>query len=190
LPVPCAAGVAVCCSSGAAGAVGGEGGEKRNAKGKALLIKNGETEPQSCGRSAASPRGSLCRKLSSSEWLIHKTKQTQLRAGCTLAGCSTLLCRWLTCTYVLCFQILLDVVPSLPDIPLPPIQANYRSLPPVQCIACSQTKREGTLGRKIGVNRAAATVCGREWERVLAGFRPFCWVCSASGARSLGFRTR
>ncbi|NXA24541.1 ELOA1 protein, partial [Ibidorhyncha struthersii] len=39
-------------------------------------------------------------------------------------------------------RILLDVVPTLPDIPLPPIQANYRPLPSVDAITCSQTKRK------------------------------------------------
>ncbi|KGL85292.1 Transcription elongation factor B polypeptide 3, partial [Tinamus guttatus] len=38
-------------------------------------------------------------------------------------------------------RILLDVVPTLPDIPLPPIQANYRPLPSIESIASSQTKR-------------------------------------------------
>ncbi|NXA50244.1 ELOA1 protein, partial [Nothocercus julius] len=38
-------------------------------------------------------------------------------------------------------RILLDVVPTLPDIPLPPIQANYRPLPSIESISCSQTKR-------------------------------------------------
>ncbi|KGL91457.1 Transcription elongation factor B polypeptide 3, partial [Charadrius vociferus] len=39
-------------------------------------------------------------------------------------------------------RILLDVVPTLPDIPLPPIQANYRPLPSIESITCSQTKRK------------------------------------------------
>ncbi|XP_071623579.1 elongin-A isoform X4 [Heliangelus exortis] len=39
-------------------------------------------------------------------------------------------------------RILLDVVPTLPDIPLPPIQANYRPLPSLESIPCSQTKRK------------------------------------------------
>ncbi|XP_054026584.1 elongin-A [Dryobates pubescens] len=39
-------------------------------------------------------------------------------------------------------RILLDVVPTLPDIPLPPIQANYRPLPSIESISCSQTKRK------------------------------------------------
>ncbi|NWU65722.1 ELOA1 protein, partial [Pterocles burchelli] len=39
-------------------------------------------------------------------------------------------------------RILLDVVPTLPDIPLPPIQANYRPLPSIETITCSQTKRK------------------------------------------------
>ncbi|NXC33125.1 ELOA1 protein, partial [Campylorhamphus procurvoides] len=39
-------------------------------------------------------------------------------------------------------RIILDVVPTLPDIPLPPIQANYRPLPSIESIACSQTKRK------------------------------------------------
>ncbi|NXX75950.1 ELOA1 protein, partial [Urocolius indicus] len=39
-------------------------------------------------------------------------------------------------------RILLDVVPVLPDIPLPPIQANYRPLPSIESIPCSQTKRK------------------------------------------------
>ncbi|KAM9369795.1 elongin-A [Phaethornis superciliosus] len=39
-------------------------------------------------------------------------------------------------------RILLDVVPTLPDIPLPPIQANYRPLPSLESITCSQTKRK------------------------------------------------
>ncbi|NXN40650.1 ELOA1 protein, partial [Rhinoptilus africanus] len=39
-------------------------------------------------------------------------------------------------------RILLDVVPTLPDIPLPPIQANYRPLPSIDSITCSQTKRK------------------------------------------------
>ncbi|KAK2518648.1 elongin-a-like [Columba guinea] len=39
-------------------------------------------------------------------------------------------------------RILLDVVPTLPDIPLPPIQANYRPLPSIESIMCSQTKRK------------------------------------------------
>ncbi|NWI51886.1 ELOA1 protein, partial [Calyptomena viridis] len=42
----------------------------------------------------------------------------------------------------LSFQIILDVVPTLPDIPLPPIQANYRPLPSIESITCSQTKRK------------------------------------------------
>ncbi|NXS14434.1 ELOA1 protein, partial [Neodrepanis coruscans] len=39
-------------------------------------------------------------------------------------------------------RIILDVVPTLPDIPLPPIQANYRPLPSIESITCSQTKRK------------------------------------------------
>ncbi|XP_074018014.1 elongin-A isoform X2 [Numenius arquata] len=39
-------------------------------------------------------------------------------------------------------RIVLDVVPTLPDIPLPPIQANYRPLPSIESIPCSQTKRK------------------------------------------------
>ncbi|XP_062450239.1 elongin-A isoform X3 [Rhea pennata] len=39
-------------------------------------------------------------------------------------------------------RILIDVVPTLPDIPLPPIQANYRPLPSIESITCSQTKRK------------------------------------------------
>ncbi|KAM6239734.1 elongin-A [Porphyrio hochstetteri] len=39
-------------------------------------------------------------------------------------------------------RIILDVVPTLPDIPLPPIQANYRPLPSIESISCSQTKRK------------------------------------------------
>ncbi|XP_033925202.1 elongin-A isoform X1 [Melopsittacus undulatus] len=39
-------------------------------------------------------------------------------------------------------RILLDVVPTLPEIPLPPIQANYRPLPSIESITCSQTKRK------------------------------------------------
>ncbi|XP_039589732.1 elongin-A isoform X2 [Passer montanus] len=39
-------------------------------------------------------------------------------------------------------RIILDVVPTLPDIPLPPIQANYRPLPSIESIPCSQTKRK------------------------------------------------
>ncbi|XP_063211695.1 elongin-A-like isoform X2 [Chroicocephalus ridibundus] len=39
-------------------------------------------------------------------------------------------------------RILLDVVPTLPDIPLPPIQANYRPLPSIESITYSQTKRK------------------------------------------------
>ncbi|NXX95704.1 ELOA1 protein, partial [Centropus bengalensis] len=35
-----------------------------------------------------------------------------------------------------------DVVPTLPDIPLPPIQANYRPLPSIESVTCSQTKRK------------------------------------------------
>ncbi|NXL87520.1 ELOA1 protein, partial [Alectura lathami] len=57
-------------------------------------------------------------------------------------------------------RILLDVVPTLPDIPLPPIQANYRPLPSVETIACSQPKRKalsspveegeaGFIGRRL-----------------------------------------
>ncbi|KAM6108457.1 elongin-A isoform 4-T4 [Pterocles gutturalis] len=38
-------------------------------------------------------------------------------------------------------RILLDVIPTLPDIPLPPIQANYRPLPSIESVTCSQTKR-------------------------------------------------
>ncbi|NXN33701.1 ELOA1 protein, partial [Nycticryphes semicollaris] len=39
-------------------------------------------------------------------------------------------------------RIVFDVVPTLPDIPLPPIQANYRPLPSIESIPCSQTKRK------------------------------------------------
>ncbi|XP_062996881.1 LOW QUALITY PROTEIN: elongin-A [Elgaria multicarinata webbii] len=39
-------------------------------------------------------------------------------------------------------KILIDVVPTLPDIPLPPIQANYRPLPPVDLILPTQPKRK------------------------------------------------
>ncbi|XP_053942437.1 elongin-A isoform X2 [Cuculus canorus] len=39
-------------------------------------------------------------------------------------------------------RIIFDVVPTLPDIPLPPIQANYRPLPSIESITCSQTKRK------------------------------------------------
>ncbi|KFW11752.1 Transcription elongation factor B polypeptide 3, partial [Eurypyga helias] len=57
-------------------------------------------------------------------------------------------------------RILLDVVPTLPDIPLPPIQANYRPLPSIESIPCSQPKRKavsspvedseaGFIGRRL-----------------------------------------
>lgn len=60
------------------------------------------------------------------------------------------------CVSVLSSQILIDVVPTLPDIPLPPIQANYRPLPSIESITCSQTKRKGTAGgRKTASGRAA-----------------------------------
>ncbi|XP_015738845.1 elongin-A isoform X2 [Coturnix japonica] len=56
-------------------------------------------------------------------------------------------------------RMLIDVVPTLPDIPLPPIQANYRPLPSIESISCSQTKRKvsspveeseaGFIGRRL-----------------------------------------
>ncbi|KAH0631142.1 hypothetical protein JD844_005294 [Phrynosoma platyrhinos] len=39
-------------------------------------------------------------------------------------------------------KILIDVVPTLPDIPLPPIQANYRPLPSLESIPLAQPKRK------------------------------------------------
>ncbi|KAJ6655626.1 hypothetical protein lerEdw1_004978, partial [Lerista edwardsae] len=39
-------------------------------------------------------------------------------------------------------KIPIDVVPTLPDIPLPPIQANYRPLPSLESIPLSQPKRK------------------------------------------------
>ncbi|XP_059686637.1 elongin-A-like [Gavia stellata] len=39
-------------------------------------------------------------------------------------------------------RVLLDVVPTLPDIPLPPIQANYLPLPSIESSTCSQRKRK------------------------------------------------
>ncbi|NXA73011.1 ELOA1 protein, partial [Thryothorus ludovicianus] len=39
-------------------------------------------------------------------------------------------------------RVRFDAVPTLPDIPLPPIQANYRPLPSIESITCSQTKRK------------------------------------------------
>lgn len=77
--------------------------------------------------------------------------------------------------YILSFQILIDVVPTLPDIPLPPIQANYRPLPSIESITCSQTKRKGMLGRKTGLKRAAGTAHRRQREWVPAGLSSCCW---------------
>ncbi|XP_072836421.2 elongin-A [Pogona vitticeps] len=39
-------------------------------------------------------------------------------------------------------KIVFDVVPTLPDIPLPPIQANYRPLPSLESIPPAQPKRK------------------------------------------------
>ncbi|KAK9394779.1 transcription elongation factor B polypeptide 3 [Crotalus adamanteus] len=39
-------------------------------------------------------------------------------------------------------KLLIDVVPMLPDIPLPPIQANYRPLPSMEMIPFTQPKRK------------------------------------------------
>nr|XP_060640235.1 elongin-A [Anolis sagrei ordinatus] len=39
-------------------------------------------------------------------------------------------------------KIPIDVVPTLPDIPLPPIQANYRPLPSLESIPLAQPKRK------------------------------------------------
>ncbi|KAM6428199.1 elongin-A isoform 2-T2 [Liasis olivaceus] len=39
-------------------------------------------------------------------------------------------------------KMLIDVVPMLPDIPLPPIQANYRPLPSLESISLTQPKRK------------------------------------------------
>ncbi|NWI12693.1 ELOA1 protein, partial [Crypturellus soui] len=55
-------------------------------------------------------------------------------------------------------RILLDVVPTLPDIPLPPIQANYRPLPSIESIASSQTKRRAVSSP---VEEAEAGFTGR-----------------------------
>lgn len=94
------------------------------------------------------------------------------------------------CVSVLSSQILIDVVPTLPDIPLPPIQANYRPLPSIESITCSQTKRKGTVGGKrlwdglqagggwqLGSARAGSGAClmPRAWagavERLRGAFR-------------------
>ncbi|KFP32789.1 Transcription elongation factor B polypeptide 3, partial [Colius striatus] len=53
-------------------------------------------------------------------------------------------------------RILLDVVPTLPDIPLPPIQANYRPLPSIESIPCSQTKRKA-VSSPVEENEAGFT---------------------------------
>lgn len=87
------------------------------------------------------------------------------------------------CVSVLSSQILIDVVPTLPDIPLPPIQANYRPLPSIESITCSQTKRKGTVGGK------------RVWDGLQAGGG---WQLGSaragsgalSDARSLGWSSR
>lgn len=130
-------------------------------------------EPQRCGRSAAPPRGCFLMQAVLSG--LYKTTQMQLSALCTPGGCNILMHSWLTCLYLLSFQILLDVVPTLPEIPLPPIQANYRPLPSIESITCSQTKRKGMLARKGGLKQAAAILCGREWEQPLPGFKSSCW---------------
>ncbi|XP_075294023.1 elongin-A-like [Opisthocomus hoazin] len=71
-------------------------------------------------------------------------------------------------------RILLDVVPSLPDIPLPPIQANYRPLPSVQCIACSQTKRKAASS-PAGDSEAGFTGCRvTSRTKVYSGRKPAC----------------
>jgi len=72
--------------------------------------------------------------------------------------------------FILSFQMLIDVVPTLPDIPLPPIQANYRPLPSIESITCSQTKRKGMLDRKRGLKWATDTVSRRCQECMQAGF--------------------
>lgn len=87
------------------------------------------------------------------------------------------------CVSVLSSQILIDVVPTLPDIPLPPIQANYRPLPSIESITCSQTKRKGTVGGKWVWDGLQA---GGGWQlgsaRAGSG--------ALSDARSLGWSSR
>lgn len=101
---------------------------------------------------AAPPEVVLWCKLSSIEWFIQNMEKTpQFSAVCTLVECHILLYSCLYSMSILSFQIILDVVPTLPDIPLPPIQANYRPLPSIESITCSQTKRKGMLGRKMGL---------------------------------------
>ncbi|KAM6371032.1 elongin-A-like, partial [Pluvialis apricaria] len=55
-------------------------------------------------------------------------------------------------------RIILDVVPTLPDIPLPPIQANYRPLPSIDSITCSQTKRKA-VSSPVEESEAGFGVC-------------------------------
>jgi hypothetical protein len=43
-------------------------------------------------------------------------------------------------------QVPTDVLPALPDIPLPAIHANYRPLPSLELIPSFQPKRKGNFG--------------------------------------------
>uniref|UniRef100_A0A8C8SXD8 Elongin-A n=1 Tax=Pelusios castaneus TaxID=367368 RepID=A0A8C8SXD8_9SAUR len=53
-------------------------------------------------------------------------------------------------------KIPIDVMPTLPDIPLPAIQANYRPLPSLESITFSQTKRK-TISSPIEEGEAGFT---------------------------------
>ncbi|XP_014815253.1 PREDICTED: uncharacterized protein LOC106898491 [Calidris pugnax] len=83
-------------------------------------------------------------------------------------------------------RILLDRDVTLPDIPLPPIQASWDPLPAPES-QTSEKIRRGTLGRQIGLKWAAATLCGRDWMRLASSLSLGGW-CPASGCPQPGFQ--